>query len=373
MDEQKEDDPSNDKITFVYSFTLNFAPLNELGVQEFIKGFVTTFNVACFHWGVTLSTNGYCKISCCNGIVRNAACNVSYTFFDNEMRHELYSSPKISAIRLPNGSEGGRCFMVLKTPDEFLKKFRDDYEKGKVGKINVVIELILPSMYFYRPFDIIFDRLEYPDEYPEEMESDFRFKFLEDGDYSITCPNNSSIQCRRSALNLTSKFMQKHFAETKDTELVVEHSIDVVKPIIYYLHSACFEMPKSYNLDFADRLLKAVDFFDPKSKYKSDITESIQKSLCRKLVEEPSNFDSVLRYLSISIQYYFDFLHQMCCALIANKHYDKWIGTFPPNARNSGNSLFCEIFGPNGQSDLENDVSLTYETFDSLLTNVILQ
>uniref|UniRef100_A0A914QAV8 Uncharacterized protein n=1 Tax=Panagrolaimus davidi TaxID=227884 RepID=A0A914QAV8_9BILA len=177
-------------------------------------------------------------------------------------------------------------------------------------------------------------------------------------------------------LNVSSEFMRDHFKESKENEFICEHKIDVVKPIIIFLHSLCFQMPKTYDLDFADRLLKAIDFFEPVQK--EQIYEFIDLSLSDKFCKESVNFDQLLQCLQISIQHQFYYLHQMSWSLIANKYYYKWIDTFPPNACNPENPLFCDIFGPEGHIDLENEESLTYRTFDlikktfdsSLFTNL---
>uniref|UniRef100_A0AC35FFL5 Uncharacterized protein n=1 Tax=Panagrolaimus sp. PS1159 TaxID=55785 RepID=A0AC35FFL5_9BILA len=186
-------------------------------------------------------------------------------------------------------------------------------------------------------------------------------------------------------------------------------------------------MPKTYDLDFVDHLLKAIDFFELENEF--DIKESIHKSICQKFVEEPSNnfhsvlqflstaikhdfdclcnmcsaliankfyhkweetfpsnepsnnFHSVLQFLSTAIKHDFDCLCNMCSALIANKFYHKWEEAFPSNTRNPNNLLFLEIFGPEGHIDLENQKSLTFRSFkliefafvNSFFTNTILQ
>uniref|UniRef100_A0AC35G6I7 Uncharacterized protein n=1 Tax=Panagrolaimus sp. PS1159 TaxID=55785 RepID=A0AC35G6I7_9BILA len=43
-------------------------------------------------------------------------------------------------------------------------------------------------------------------------------------------------------------------------------------------------MPKTCDLDFVDRLLKAIDFFVLENEF--DIKESIHKSLCQKFAED---------------------------------------------------------------------------------------
>uniref|UniRef100_A0AC35FKU8 Uncharacterized protein n=1 Tax=Panagrolaimus sp. PS1159 TaxID=55785 RepID=A0AC35FKU8_9BILA len=104
-------------------------------------------------------------------------------------------------------------------------------------------------------------------------------------------------------LNVSSEFMRDHFKESKENEFICEHKIDVIKPVILYLHSLCFEMPKTYDIDFVDRLLKAIDLFDPV--HKRQIMQSIHLSLCRKFVEEVPDFESILQWLRIALHYGF--------------------------------------------------------------------
>uniref|UniRef100_A0A914P9T5 Uncharacterized protein n=1 Tax=Panagrolaimus davidi TaxID=227884 RepID=A0A914P9T5_9BILA len=155
-------------------------------------------------------------------------------------------------------------------------------------------------------------------------------------------------------LNVSSKFMKKHFKESKENELIVEHKIDVVKHVILYLHSLCFKMPKFYDLDFADRLLKAIDSFEPE--HRSSIKDSIHKSLCQKFAaEKPSNFISILHWLRLSIHHRFYILLDMT----------------------RENPLFCDIFGFENYFGLGSLSHLTFYSIsrdfvDSLFTNVIL-
>ena len=65
-------------------------------------------------------------------------------------------------------------------------------------------------------------------------------------------------------------------------ELQVEHLIDVVKPIIWFLHSQCFELPENYDLDYIKRLLNAISFFDPICV--RQLYDIINPSLCHKFV-----------------------------------------------------------------------------------------
>uniref|UniRef100_A0A914PFX3 Uncharacterized protein n=1 Tax=Panagrolaimus davidi TaxID=227884 RepID=A0A914PFX3_9BILA len=333
----------------------------------------------------------------------NPICNISYSlFYVNDMRFELYSSPKISAIPF-------RSATAFFTPDEFMTRFYNAFKSGTALKGVIFFEITLSEKIFNRPFDLPLHPLNKKicEEYPENMENDFKFEFMKDrtpvlpfrydrehgfrnrtervckkmernADYTIKCPNDYSMPA--VGMDYSSEFMHNHFKESKENEFLCEHKIDVIKPIIIYIHSLCFQMPKTYDLDFVDRLLKAIDFFELEND--SDIKESIHKSVCQKFVEEPSNnFHSVLQFLSTAIKHDFDCLCNMCSALIANKFYHKWEEAFPSNARNPNNLLFREIFGPEGHIDLENEKSLSFRCFkliefafvNSFFTNIILQ
>uniref|UniRef100_A0AC35EZV6 BTB domain-containing protein n=1 Tax=Panagrolaimus sp. PS1159 TaxID=55785 RepID=A0AC35EZV6_9BILA len=73
-------------------------------------------------------------------------------------------------------------------------------------------------------------------------------------DYTIKCLDGK-MPASKCVLNVTSGFMEKHFKDSKSNELIVEHKIDVIEPLILYLHSKCFEMPKAFDFDYAQRLL----------------------------------------------------------------------------------------------------------------------
>uniref|UniRef100_A0A914P4F1 BTB domain-containing protein n=1 Tax=Panagrolaimus davidi TaxID=227884 RepID=A0A914P4F1_9BILA len=385
MIEQKENDPENDKITFTFPWILTTIPLqnedNEVGENVHVlcsKFMVTSYNVTIVSWVLMLFTVGN-QIGMIavpsKHFLWNPICNISYSlFYDNDMRFELYSSPKISAIPIDA--------TAFYTPDGFMTRFYNDFQNGTALKAVIFFEITLSEKIFSRPFEHPLHVLyqNFCAKYPEDMENDFTFEFMKDGDYTIKCPNDYAMLAVGMVLNFSSEFMRKHFKESKENEFLCEHKIDVIKPIIIYIHSLCFQMPKTYDIDFVDRLLKAVDFFVLENEF--DIKESIHKSICQKLVEEPSNnFHSVLQFLSIAIKHDFISLCNMCSALISNKFYHKWEEAFPPNARNPNNLLFREIFGPEGHINLENRKSLTYITFNwielayvnSFFTNIILQ
>uniref|UniRef100_A0A914R185 Uncharacterized protein n=1 Tax=Panagrolaimus davidi TaxID=227884 RepID=A0A914R185_9BILA len=374
MNEQKEDDPENDMNTFIYPFMVSIPLLNDPEEGRAITALckmTTIYNIFSIVWQLRL-TKYYFTTFCDDEFLWNATCNVSYSLFcDNEMRLELYSSPKVSTLCVPD-EDGEKKF---KTPDGFLTKFHDEFVNGKVAEVVFLVEIIIPAMTFYRPFDLY---KFFRNKYPENLETDFRFEFMKESDYSIKCSDGYLVPALKMVLNVSSKFMHNHFKESKENELIVEHKIDVVKPIILYLHSLCFKMPKCYDLDFVDRLLKAVDFFEPehRSADRSGIKDSIHKSLCQKFAaEKPSNFISILQWLRLSIHHRFYILLDMVCALISYKFYFKWIETFSEMTRD--HPLFCDIFGYENYFGVG---SLSHQTFysisrgfvDSLFTNVIL-
>ena len=101
-------------------------------------------------------------------------------------------------------------------------------------------------------------------------------------DFLIKCPDES-IQASRQSLYISSHYFRNLLPTFQSHELAVRHSIDVVKPIIYYLHSLCFETPKFEDIGYIRRLITAICFFLPVNK--NDIMVIIQRSLCQKLVD----------------------------------------------------------------------------------------
>uniref|UniRef100_A0A914QHZ9 Uncharacterized protein n=1 Tax=Panagrolaimus davidi TaxID=227884 RepID=A0A914QHZ9_9BILA len=183
INEQKEDDPENDMITFIFSFAKEIPLVNEDNEDQLFvcsKTWVTTYNFSSKKWIITFYENHFyiCPLmDPYDHYLWNATCNVSYSlYYDNDMRFEIYSSPKISAILNPDN-------FVFNSPEGFMAKFCDAFQKGKVAKIVVFVELKILSKHFFRPFDL---RLNYfkrkiSGEYPENWENDYRFEFLKDG------------------------------------------------------------------------------------------------------------------------------------------------------------------------------------------------
>uniref|UniRef100_A0AC35FD90 Uncharacterized protein n=1 Tax=Panagrolaimus sp. PS1159 TaxID=55785 RepID=A0AC35FD90_9BILA len=104
-------------------------------------------------------------------------------------------------------------------------------------------------------------------------------------------------------LNVTSGCMKKHFKDSKSNELIVEHRIDVIEPLILYLHS------------------KSIDYF--KLVHEKQLTKSIHEALCNKFIEETWNFTQLLRWVSISLRVEFSILEKMICTTIVQKYYFK--------------------------------------------------
>uniref|UniRef100_A0AC35FNZ3 BTB domain-containing protein n=1 Tax=Panagrolaimus sp. PS1159 TaxID=55785 RepID=A0AC35FNZ3_9BILA len=377
MNEQKEDDPENDKITFNILIIIEFPLQNKVEEDReynYANKRVTSYNMTSIVWDINLTNEDF-SISCPIDYLWNPAGSVSYILYsDNEMQNELYSSQKIPLITVEEDD-----MTKFETPEGFWTNFNDEFVKGNVAKLVTFVELILPAKIFCQPFDLPLHPLnmEHCNGYPEDIKKDFRFKFLMDSDFTIKCPNDYSMPASKMALNLTSNFMRQYFEESKENEIIVEHEIDVVKAVIFYLHSLSFKMPKTYNLDFAERLLKAIDFFDHENK--DDIKSCIEQSLGQKLAEDHVNFDSILQWLRLSIQHRFYFLLDTIQAIIANKFYHQWDQTFHPDGTDLTalyeNQLFRDIFGPHGQNEnlAFKTVFSIYQTFVSLsLLNPVL-
>uniref|UniRef100_A0A914QS18 BTB domain-containing protein n=1 Tax=Panagrolaimus davidi TaxID=227884 RepID=A0A914QS18_9BILA len=369
------------KINFIYPWIL--PPPSPLRSDEdnndkpiFNKGrrIITSYNVTAIEWELYF-TNDRLMVFTSTDFFCNPICNVSYKIFSH-MDVELYSSPVTSALSLDPVPQIGANTM-FGTPDGFMDELKGVCKTTAVGKVVIVVELLLPLKIFFRPFDHPLHPLnkEICAKYPENMQKDFTFEFLNDSDFSIKCPNDYSIPASKMLLNLTSKFMRKHFKKSKENELVVEHKIDVVKPIIYYLHSACFEIPKSYDLDFADRILKAIDFFVPVQE--RQIMQTIELSFCQKFCNNCPDFDSILQWIRVTFDHRLHHFRDMINAIIANNFYQKWIETFPENARNPSNRLFYKIFGFQSRGfvcELEHNqhISQMFDIIESTFTGSLL-
>uniref|UniRef100_A0A914Q4R6 Uncharacterized protein n=1 Tax=Panagrolaimus davidi TaxID=227884 RepID=A0A914Q4R6_9BILA len=327
IDEEKLEKPLNGKITFIRPFIFAIPSTNEEdgedGFHMFARSFRTTHNVLSEGWHMHLTDNVVEIDSSYREervFLRNCECFVSYDlFYDNAMRFLFHSSNRVPAVFFPED-------VNFQTPDGFMTKFRDAKEERRIKKIVVYVEIIFPTEYCYRPFKDLSSQL--CDEYPPNMEDDFRFAFLKQSDYTIKCPDGE-MPAIKWGLNVSSAFMKNHFKDSKSNVLIVEHRIDVIQPIIRYLHSLTFEMPKSFTLDFAQRLLNAIEYFKPVNE--KQLTRSIHYALCKKFVEETCDFNHLLRWLPISFRLNFSGLENMICTTIAQKYYFKWHQTFPEN------------------------------------------
>uniref|UniRef100_A0AC35GZB4 Uncharacterized protein n=1 Tax=Panagrolaimus sp. PS1159 TaxID=55785 RepID=A0AC35GZB4_9BILA len=162
MNEQKEDDPENDKIVFTFPWILRRADLGEPCCLT------TSYKFAVTKWWLVLRSNDI-SVSSNHLPDSNTICNVSYTlFYDDAMRFELYSSPKVSTIPNPDVNK------MLITPNGFMTKFDDEFQNDKAAKFVIFVELIIPLKYFVPPFG----RRKCCIEYPANFENNFKFAFL---------------------------------------------------------------------------------------------------------------------------------------------------------------------------------------------------
>jgi hypothetical protein len=179
-------------------------------------------------------------------------------------------------------------------------------------------------------------------EYPAHIEEDFRFDFINNGDYIIKC-SDGDIKANRQALYISSLFFHNHLPSSHSKEFTVRNSVDAVKPIIWYFHSLCFEMPETYELDYVKRIMDAIEFFHPVSKV--DLMHGVHRSLCQKLVNEPSpSFDMVLQMASVATKHRFQELKNMSCSLLANEFYGKFKAAFPHGEQNITDPRYRDIF-----------------------------
>uniref|UniRef100_A0AC34F518 Uncharacterized protein n=1 Tax=Panagrolaimus sp. ES5 TaxID=591445 RepID=A0AC34F518_9BILA len=332
--EQEIEDPEKDKIIFTFSLALGINYLHEPGKNKDIKvhgAFKTTYKMGSEKWHFNLTTKnivigtvtdtlleGNIKDSFWNGI-----CFLSYTlFWDNDMRLELYSSTRIQMVKI-NDSD------LFSTPRGYMSRFAEAFTETKVSRIVMSIELHLPVKYFYYPFERPSNEIWSRNccaEYPEYIKNGGNLAFFGESDYLIKCLDGS-VPARKLTLNTFCSLNVKNFMKTD--ALIVEHSIDVMKPLIIFLHTLCFEMPESYDLEYVKRLFKLLESFKPEKRLMLDNT--IEKSLCLKFVKETHNFNSVLQWIHISFKHKVNVLKRMIASLIAEKYYHKFLDMFPEN------------------------------------------
>uniref|UniRef100_A0AC34F1A6 BTB domain-containing protein n=1 Tax=Panagrolaimus sp. ES5 TaxID=591445 RepID=A0AC34F1A6_9BILA len=277
-----------------------------------------------------------------NTKILGGSCLIAYTVYhDDDMRLELHSSPKVAAVASSGMITDGLRF---RTPSgQYIEKLVAAFKKNEGKKIVVYIEMILPSRYFLRHFEetsvFAHRRLH---GYPSDIEEDFRFDFSRNGDYIIKCPDGD-LKASRQALFLSSFFFRNYLPSSHSKEIVVRHCIDAVKPIIWYFHSLCFEMPATYDFEFVRRIIDAMEFFHPISKL--ELMNAVHRSLCQKLADEESpKFDTVLQMASIASRHRFQELKNMACALLANEFYGKFKATFPHGEQNIANPQYRDLF-----------------------------
>uniref|UniRef100_A0AC35GXB8 Uncharacterized protein n=1 Tax=Panagrolaimus sp. PS1159 TaxID=55785 RepID=A0AC35GXB8_9BILA len=320
-------DPENDIITFTYPWIITIPTNDAPDALRLTSRFSTNFENGEAGWyGILchdkIGVHSIATYYNGNGLFRvwNGLCFITYILYSsNELHSEFYTSPKIELIPTPNRDS-------FKTADGEMAKFSEAVGDKKVSKIAVFIELWLPSRLFYRPFErsSLFLGETHCFDIPDDVEHDFRFTFLTANDFAIRCPDGE-MPC---SSHLSSKYMRNHLmGKTRSDEFLTEHLMDVVKPIVIFLHSLCFKMPETYDLNYAKRLLKAIKFFNPQEKYK--ITATIHQSLCKKFVQETHDFKSILQWVSIASQNELPELQNMLSAIIVNKYYFKWQEIFP--------------------------------------------
>uniref|UniRef100_A0AC35F0S1 BTB domain-containing protein n=1 Tax=Panagrolaimus sp. PS1159 TaxID=55785 RepID=A0AC35F0S1_9BILA len=280
-----------------------------------------------------------------NTKILGGLCNIAYTVYhDDEMRYELYSSTKVAAIPSAGMITDGLRF---RTPaGGYIEKLTNAFKKHEGKRIAIYIEMVLPSKFFLRHFEesSVFSKKKLP-KYPADIEDDFRFDFIENGDYTIKFSDGGELKANRQALYLSSLYFRNFLPSSRSKEFNCHHSIDAVKPIIWYFHCLSFEMPEAYELDYVQKIMDAIEFLDPVSKI--DLMNGVHRALCQKLANESSpEFDMVLQMASIANKHRFQELKYMACSLLANEFYGKLKATFPTAEPNFEDPRYVDLFMP---------------------------
>uniref|UniRef100_A0AC34FAI7 Uncharacterized protein n=1 Tax=Panagrolaimus sp. ES5 TaxID=591445 RepID=A0AC34FAI7_9BILA len=291
--EQESDDIRSDKkVVFTKPWIINF-PIQiqnpdevnneEVAAETYFK---TSYKMSSTSWNVYLK-NDYTKI-----FVKNACYEkwkgdffISYTlYYDAEMRFEFFSSTRTQMIVKRSEQGVGKMFQ---TPKGYMTRFIEAANNKKFSKCVISIEVHLPIKYFLQPSfkrDIFGSENEISDKLPDDYENDFRFEFLKNSDYLFECLDGT-VPARRRVLFISSDTMRKQLSSPSHYPVgTVKYTVAVVKPIMIYFHSECFKLPESFNFEYIDRLLHAIEFFEPSLQKEAMITK-VEEVLCEKFVK----------------------------------------------------------------------------------------
>uniref|UniRef100_A0AC34FR45 Uncharacterized protein n=1 Tax=Panagrolaimus sp. ES5 TaxID=591445 RepID=A0AC34FR45_9BILA len=337
--------------------------------------FATSYKMATTSWNMSLRT-GFNTIIINNRAYEewNGRCYISYTlFYDSEMRFEFFSSVR---TRMDETIDEHGIRRIFEAPEGYMTRFMEAANNNRFSKCLIFVELHLPIKYFNRPSLIKYffgyeDKIEISDKLPDDIENDFKFDFLKNGDYSFECLDGT-VRAQRIALFLSSATMTKQLSSPFHYPVgTVLYTVAVIKPIIIFLHSYCFKLPDSFTLDYIDQLLSAIEFFEPSRK--RAMKKIVEERLSDKFAKEKHDFNSILLWLSFSCKWE-DFrqgLTNMILSFIVNEYYFKWQQTFPETARNADNPLYDQLFGEIDVDDVFDNIDYIFN--ESFLTNVILQ
>uniref|UniRef100_A0AC34FZ20 Uncharacterized protein n=1 Tax=Panagrolaimus sp. ES5 TaxID=591445 RepID=A0AC34FZ20_9BILA len=304
----------------------------------------------------------------------NGRCYISYTlYYDTEMRFEFFSSVR---TRMDETIDQYGIRRIFETPEGYMARFIEAANNNRFLKCLIFVELHLPIKYFNQPslikkFIGYEDEIEISDKIPDDIENEFKFEFLKNGDYTFECLDGT-VRAQRIVLFLSSRTMRKELSSQSHYPVgTILYTVDVIKPILIFFHAYCFKLPDSFTLDYIDQFLKAIEFFEPSRK--RAMKNIVEERLREKFAKEKHDFNSILLWLTFSCKWncFRRGLTNTILTFIANEYYFKWQHTFPETARNADNPLYDQFFG-------EIDVDDIFETVDyifkkSFFTNVILQ
>uniref|UniRef100_A0AC34FLY3 Uncharacterized protein n=1 Tax=Panagrolaimus sp. ES5 TaxID=591445 RepID=A0AC34FLY3_9BILA len=279
--EECVEDRKNDKIvfTFPWMYALN-GPVNMDEGSSVGDSITTSYKMARTRWDV------YFRDSNETIVLQNASldgwngrCFISYTvYYDTEMRFVLYSSTRVEMIA---------TFITFHTPEGFMSRFVEAMEKRNLSKIVLFIEFHLPLKNFYQPSserESLWDdekEKEY-DEIPNNFENDARLEFMNKSDYTFECLDGT-VAAQQVILFTSSATMRKQLLSHSQNEGIVKYTVAVVKPIIVFFHSLWFKLPETYDLEYANQILSAMEFFVP---FRKDVLrEKLSKSICHQFAK----------------------------------------------------------------------------------------
>uniref|UniRef100_A0A7E4V6N9 BTB domain-containing protein n=1 Tax=Panagrellus redivivus TaxID=6233 RepID=A0A7E4V6N9_PANRE len=255
-------------------------------------------------------------------------CWIQYSIFsDEDMGVRTFESAKMQAVGTETFLNEGLRFRTPMT-ENFFDRFASTYKTKPGYKIHVNIELCLDIKYFIKGYEsttIFLNRFMKP--FPVDVDSHFLFSFLKNHNFTINCADGVQVYADKRSIYLTSAYFRNMEDFDKLSEINTHFTSDVVRPVIWYLHSLCFELPKDCTLEYVRKVMRYVEIVNPANKL--DIQACIHRSLCLKAAQNIDNYPLLVELAELSAPSRMMELKQIVCTVIADRYYERFKNDFP--------------------------------------------